>query len=86
MLPLEEATETMEEIEHRCQMGIREDYMISWAPDRHGAKTFPRDLPEGEGRLARYPSQDDTDEDLAEDNEELETTMNEDENLAEAQQ
>ena len=86
ILPLDEEDETMEEIGYKHQQGIREEYMISWAPDRNRAEMFPRDLPEGEGRLARYPSQDDTDEDLAEPDEELETTIDEDVEMTEAQQ
>ena len=86
ILPLDEEDETMEEMRYRHQQGIREEYMISWAPDRNRAEIFPRDLPEGEGRLARYPSQDDTDDDLAEPDEELETTIDEDVEMTEAQQ
>ena len=86
ILPLEEETETMEEMGYRRRMGLREEYMISWAPERNSINTFPRDLPEGEGRLVRYPSQDDTDVDLAEDDEDMETTIDEDVEMEEAQQ
>ena len=86
ILPLEEESESRDEIRYRHQWGIREEYMISWAPERNRIITFPRDLPEGEGRLVRYPSQDDTDVDLVEDNEEMETTIDEDVEMEEAQQ
>ena len=86
ILPLEEESETREEISHRRRLGIREEYKISWAPDRNRAEMFPRDLPEGEGRLVRYPSQDDTDVDLAVDDEELETETEEDVEMEDAQQ
>ena len=84
ILPLDEEDETMEEIGYRHQQGIRGEYMFSWAPDRSRAEMYPRDLPEGEGRLVRYPSQDDTDEDLAELDEELEATIDEDVEMTEA--
>ena len=42
-------------------MGIREDHLISRAPEMTGMELFPRDLPEGEGKLVRYPSRVDTD-------------------------
>ena len=86
ILPLDEEMESFEEMRYRHRMGIREEYMISWAPARNGINTFPRDLPEGEGRLVRYPSQDDTDVDLAETEEDLETTMTEDVEMEDAQQ
>ena len=86
ILPLEEEDESMEESGSRHRLGRREEYMVSWAPDMSGINMFPRDLPEGEGRLVRYPSQDDTDVDLAEDDEELETTMDEDVEMEDAQQ
>ena len=87
ILPLDEEDESMEGIGRRHRLGRREEYMISWAPDMSEINMFPRDLPEGEGRLVRYPSQDDTDKDVAEDEEDMETTTTtEDEEMEDAQQ
>ena len=50
IFPLGAESESMEDIALRIQWGIREEYMISWAPDMTGARTFPRDLLGREGR------------------------------------